>query len=185
MAPPHQRHEAFALDPRSGSQTEGLNAGAQPHTGCLTAAGVVVLRAGGDLPLVVLELTRGGAELSDRQHATAHVEAEISNAPEPPVAARDRPLSPPESLVMKGSPVRFRASALKSRWYSALSEFSPTAHISGVSPKCPRDRRTMCAWIGAESSDGSSPAGPRASTFAVRRSARCVHRPLAARVVFV
>jgi hypothetical protein len=82
MAPAHQRHEAFALDARSGSQAEGLNAGAQPHTGCLTAAGVVVLRAGGDLSLVVLELTRGGAELSDRQHATVRVEAKMSNTPE-------------------------------------------------------------------------------------------------------
>ena len=38
MAPAHQRHEAFALDARSGSQAEALNAGAQPHTGCLTTA---------------------------------------------------------------------------------------------------------------------------------------------------
>jgi hypothetical protein len=64
----HQREERRALDLRSASYAQRRQAAAHPLTGRLAATGVVVLGAGGDLALVIIQLGRGGPELADRQH---------------------------------------------------------------------------------------------------------------------
>jgi len=65
MLAAHQRHEPLAVNAIACHEAERAKAAAEPGAGGLTPPGVVILRARGDLPLVVLQLPLRRAELPD------------------------------------------------------------------------------------------------------------------------
>jgi hypothetical protein len=68
VAPARQGHELRALHTTVGHETEVSCGGTAPPARRLAAARAIVLGAGGDLRVVVLQAPASGSELADRQH---------------------------------------------------------------------------------------------------------------------